>query len=100
MVFRAAALYWEDGELARAFVGYFILLWVLPVVLVVGGIAVFAASFGGHGRAGNEMLGLGLLFSCGVLVAALAMFIWLLVLLNRLRQLIPTSSSRRASAED
>jgi hypothetical protein len=101
MVFRAASLYWNDRGLAKSFVSYFILSWLIPVALGIALIALLAVEAGGPRGGGlGAATGISMVFGCAFLIYGLAMFIWLLTLLNRLRQLIPAASGRSYDEED
>jgi hypothetical protein len=94
MVLRAAARYWGDARLGAGFVTYFIVSWVAPVALVVigCGLGVMAAA-GGKGLEGLRVFSA--VFGCGLLIFALILFFWLISLLSRLRDLIPTGGNGR-----
>jgi hypothetical protein len=94
MVLRAAARYWGDARLGAGFVTYFIVSWVAPVaLLVIGcGLGVMAAA-GGKGLEGLHAFSA--VLGCGLLIFALILFFWLISLLSRLRNLIPTGGSTR-----
>jgi hypothetical protein len=89
LVLRAAARYWSDTALGDSFVSYLIVSWVGAVVVVGTFIYMIGAAFGDPlvGRRGEA--GFSILLGCGSLVFSVAMMIWYLVLLNRLRERIP-----------
>jgi hypothetical protein len=76
LVLRATARYWGDRDLGDAFVTYFGVAWV-GLVAVVLFLFLCGGAFAGP------------VADCGTMVFSLAMLIWYLVLLNRLRGRIP-----------
>jgi hypothetical protein len=95
MVLRAAACFWNDRALGRNFVTCFVVSWVLPFLVVVFLVAVFAAGIPRTWSAGLAVTGAASIVA-GLL--GLALLIWFLVLLHRLRQRIPAIP--RAGNED
>jgi hypothetical protein len=101
MIFRAAAFYWDDQSLGKSFVTYFILSWAMGaiyvaiVALLVGLVAV------AQGKPGpDNIIRILVPTSCVLLVCSIALLIWFLVLVNRLRQLIPSAPGQGSSDRD
>jgi hypothetical protein len=89
LLLRAAARFWGDLILGSHFVVCFVASLVLGVV-VVGAVIALA---GGAALLGPGAFGaaapVAIVGTCGVLVVVLALTVWFLTLLNRLRLLIP-----------
>jgi hypothetical protein len=92
LVLRAAALFWGDRSLGNGFVAYFIVCWTAPWAWL--GLTLWAglSALLGGGSPGAAVALLGLLLAGLLLIVAL--LVWALVLVGRLRKRIPAAQAR------
>jgi hypothetical protein len=100
MVMRAAARYWGDHGLGGSFLTYFVVSFVVPLIVVVINVVVAAGAAGGARPPGRDAGPILVIFNCGLVIFFLVMFIWLITLLSRLRNLIPTVSAYGRHRDD
>ncbi len=103
--FRGLASYFQDRSLATQFI-VFPITWIavvigtIVVLVLLGGAAAYSSLGGGGGTGfrGDDMAGFILIGICFLAVVMIAMYIWFLILISRLRGLVGRGYEPRAAS--